>query len=292
MLSFGPARITAIGDLDPFALPIDLLFPGHSVETLRPHEAALAPHHVNFDNGQILLGVQSHLLQIGSLNILIDTCIGEHKQRPRRADWHERAATGYLERLAAAGLSPDDIDIVMCTHLHADHIGWNTRRIDGRWVPTFRKARYLIGRSEFDHWQAEEEKAPASHNHGSFADSVMPLIEAGVVEFVEDGFELCKGAKLMTLPGHTMGQLGLCLCHRQEKAFFCADAVHSPVQVFHPDWASRFCSDPQAAISTRRGLFERAADSSALLMPAHLRHFSAMRIRRAPDGGFRPEFVP
>jgi glyoxylase-like metal-dependent hydrolase (beta-lactamase superfamily II) len=292
MLSFGPARMSAIGDLDPFALPIDLLFPGRSIETLRPHEADLAPHHVDFDTGRILLGVQSHLLQIGTLTILIDTCIGEHKPRPLRADWNARVASGYLDRLAAVGLSPDDIDIVMCTHLHADHIGWNTRLVDGRWVPTFGKARYLIGRSEFDHWRTEEEKAPGSHNHGSFSDSVMPLIEAGCVDLVEDGYELCQGLNLIALPGHTGGQLGLCLCHQQQQAFFCADALHSPVQVFHPDWATRFCTDPQAAIATRRGLLARAVETGALLIPAHLRHFSAMRILFDVDGIYRPEFVP
>lgn len=292
MLSFGPALMTTIGDLDPFALPIDLLFPGRNVETLRPHETVLAPHHVNFDNGQILLGIQSHLLQIGTLNVLIDTCIGEHKQRPRRTDWHERAATGYIERLAAVGLSPDDIDIVLCSHLHADHIGWNTRLANGRWVPTFPKARYLIGRREFDQWHAEEEKTPGSHNHGSFADSVMPLIEASCVEFVDEGFSLCDGVNLIALPGHTEGQIGLCLCHQQKQAFFCADAIHTPVQVFEPDWASRFCSNPQAAIATRRSLLSQAAEADALLIPAHLRHFSALRIRHEWDGTYRPEFVP
>ena len=291
MMNFGTATIETISDLDPFALPIDLLFPDRAVESLEPHRPALAPHHVDFDNGQILLGVHSHLLRIGGRTILIDTCIGEHKPRPRRPDWHQRASTRYLERLARAGLRPEDIDIVMCTHLHTDHVGWNTQLVDGRWVPTFPNARYLIGRTEFAHWQAEEEASPGLHNHGCFSDSVMPIIEAGLAEFVDDGFEIATSLSLMALPGHTPGQLGLCLCHGPRKAFFCADAVHSPVQVFYPDWASRFCSDPAMAIATRRNLFDRVAGTGDLLIPAHLRHFSAMRIE-ASNAGYVPGLVP
>ncbi len=290
MMNFGTATIETISDLDPFALPIDLLFPDRAVESLEPHRQALAPHHVDFNNGQILLGVHSHLLRIGGRTILIDTCIGEHKPRPRRPDWHQRASTRYLERLARTGLRPEDIDIVMCTHLHTDHVGWNTKLVDGRWVPTFPNARYLIGRTEFAHWQAEEKASPGVHNHGCFSDSVMPIIEAGLAEFVDDGFEIASGLSLMALPGHTPGQLGLCLCHGSQKAFFCADAVHSAVQVFHPDWVSRFCSDPATAITTRQDLFDRVAGTGDLLIPAHLRHFSAMRIE-ATNAGYVPGFV-
>ncbi|WP_377298302.1 MBL fold metallo-hydrolase [Rhizobium sp. SGZ-381] len=291
MFAFGPARIRTLADLDPFALPIDLLFPGRDVEMLRPLQTVLAPHHVDFDTGSILLGVHSHLLQTAGLNILIDTCIGEHKPRPRRADWHQRAASGYLERLASAGLRAEDIDIVLCTHLHADHVGWNTKLVDGRWVPTFPRARYLIGRAEFDLWREQEESAPGTHNHGSFIDSVQPVVDAGQAEFVDDGFAVAGGLDLVALPGHTRGQLGLCLCHQDRRAIFCADAIHTPVQVFHPDWASRFCSDPQAAIATRHTLLDQAASRDDLLVPAHLRHYSGMRIRGDASGSYRPEFV-
>lgn len=291
MLRFGSALIQTVRDLDPFALPVDLLFPGRTVEDLREHADLLAPHHVDFDAGSILLGVQSHVVRIGGLVILIDTCIGEHKPRAQRRDWHQRQATGYLERLSALGLTPDDVDIVLCTHLHADHVGWNTQWVDGRWVPTFPRARYLISRDEFEQWQAAETNEAGRHNHGSFIDSVAPIVEAGQADLVEDGFALADGVTLMALPGHTRGQLGLCLCHGERRAVFSADAVHTPVQVFRPDWASRFCSDQDRAIATRRSLFEAAADRDDLLLPAHLRHVSAMRIRRT-GGGYRPEFVP
>ncbi len=291
MLTFGTATIDTVTDLDPFVLPVDLLFPGRSLETLRTHEALLAPDHIDFDAGNILLGVHSHVVRVNDLVILIDTCVGEHKPRPRRADWDQRAASGYLERLAAIGIRPEDVDVVLCTHLHADHVGWNTQLLDGRWVPTFPRARYLIGRSEYARWQAEEQRLPGTHNHGSFADSVAPVVEAGLAEWVEDGFELGPNLSLMALPGHTVGQLGLCLCHGERKAFFCADAIHSPVQVYEPDWASRFCSDPQAAIATRRTLLERVVDTDDLLVPAHLRNSAAMQIVRSGDG-YAPVFIP
>lgn len=290
MFTFGDAKIDTITDLDPFVLPIDLLFPGRSLEVLRAHEDLLAPSHVDFESGTVLLGVQSHLLRVDGLTILIDTCIGEHKPRPRRADWHERQATGYLNRLADAGLRPEDVDIVLCTHLHADHVGWNTMLSDGRWIPTFPRARYLIGRTEFDRWKAEEQRLPNTHNHGSFADSVMPVVEAGLAEWVDDGFELGKHMSLIALPGHTAGQIGLCLCHGERRAFFCADAIHSPIQVFRPEWASRFCTDPEAAVATRLSLLERVADTDDILIPAHLRDHIAMRITPGSTG-FLPEFI-
>jgi len=292
MLTLGNAVIHRIVDLDPFALPLGFLFPGAELEMLRGEEAMLAPHHLDFATGNILLGVFSYLLQIGGRNILIDTCVGEHKQRPRRADWHQRTNTGFLAGLKAHGLDPQDIDAVLCTHLHADHAGWNTRLVSGRWVPTFPNARYLMGRGEAEHWAVVEQAEPGQHNHGIYADSVLPIIEAGLADYVEDGFELGPGLTIKPLPGHSPGQIGLCLCCQTgEKAFFCGDAVHSPVQVLQPDWTSAFCADKPMAIATRKQLFEAAADEGTILLPAHLRNAVGMRIRRLPDGRFRPDFL-
>ncbi|MGR3200223.1 MAG: MBL fold metallo-hydrolase, partial [Paracoccus sp. (in: a-proteobacteria)] len=148
LLTLGDARISRITDMDPFALPLTFLFPGAVPEALEAHRSSLAPWHVDFAAGSVLLGVHSLLLQAGGLNILIDTCVGACKPRPARPEWHQRRAAGYLAALSRAGLAPEDIDIVLCTHLHADHVGWNTRLQDGRWVPTFPRARYVIGRQE------------------------------------------------------------------------------------------------------------------------------------------------
>lgn len=291
MLDLGKATLEKIVDLDPFALPLRFILPDADPAALRHAEAVLAPDHVDFAGERLLLGVHSLLLRTSSLTVLIDTCIGEHKPRPRRADWHERTETGFLERLAAAGVRPDEIDLVFCTHLHADHVGWNTRRADGRWVPTFPNARYLIGRAELADSERRHAEDPTAYSHGAYADSVLPVVEAGLVETVDDGFEIAPGLTVEALPGHTAGQIGLCLaCGGGRQAFFCGDAIHSPVQVYEPGWASAFCHDRDAAVATRLGLLERSAETDALLIPAHLRRHAAMRVERR-GGGYRPVFA-
>ncbi|WP_206026897.1 MBL fold metallo-hydrolase [Jiella endophytica] len=291
MLNLGAATLEKIVDIDPFVLPADLLLPGCDLRELANHADLLAPDHVDFAAPAILLSLHSFVLRIAGRIVLIDSCVGEDKPRPRRADWHQRKGTGYLDRLGAAGLTPADVDIVLCTHLHADHVGWNTKREDGRWVPTFPNARYVIGRRELDHWEAAEREAPGSHNHGAFADSVLPVIEAGLVERVDDGVSLFSGAEIVPLAGHSPGQIGLDLRSRDgHHALFCGDAIHSPVQVFRPHWSSRFCFDKAAAGRLRQSLLERAAEDDTLLLPAHLRGACGMRI--VPDrDGFRPLMV-
>jgi glyoxylase-like metal-dependent hydrolase (beta-lactamase superfamily II) len=292
MFKLGPASVTRIVDFDPFILPFDFLLPGCDLNELSGEATLLSPDHVDFEAGTILLSLHSFVLRTGNLTVLIDTCVGEHKPRPRRPDWHERHDTGYLSRLAAAGLSPADIDIVMCTHLHADHVGWNTRLEDGRWVPTFPNARYVVGRTEFEHCRETEEREPGKHNHGSFADSVLPVVQAGLVEPVDDGFELAMGLEIVPLRGHSPGQIGLELnCGAKGRALFCGDAFHSPVQIFRPHWSSAFCHDPELAGNLRRDLAERSAGDGTILLPAHLRGSHGMRVEVKGDAGFRPILV-
>lgn len=291
MLDLGKATLDKIVDLDPFRLPLAFLMPDADIAAIQSHRALLEPDHVDFLAGDVLLGLHSLLLRIGRLTVLIDTCVGEHKQRPLRADWHERQATGYVERLARAGVRPEDVDIVLCTHLHADHVGWNTRLENGRWVPTFPKARYLIGGTELAYWRNEEERDPGRRNHGAYRDSVLPVVEAGLVETVEDGFELARGAEIVGLPGHSPGQIGLCLhCSGERRAFFCGDVVQTPVQVLRPDWSSQFCADRTRATRTRIELFELAAETGSFVIPAHLRGAAAMTISRTGNDYF-PKFI-
>jgi glyoxylase-like metal-dependent hydrolase (beta-lactamase superfamily II) len=291
MLKLGTATLRKLIDLDPFVLPLDFLLPGAEIARLEHERALLAPDHIDFAGSNVLLGVHSFLLQAGELNMLIDTCVGEHKERPRRPEWHRRKAGGYLAALAGAGLRPEDIDLVFCTHLHADHVGWNTCLEGGRWVPTFPNARYVIGRKELSHWQAEEAAAPGSHNHGAYADSVLPIVESGLCETVEDGFELASGMEVVPLFGHSPGQIGLDMdCRDGTHALICGDAFHSPAQVFRPGWSSRFCHDGDAATRLRLELLERSAEDGALLLPAHIRNVHGMRILRH-GAGFRPELI-
>jgi len=285
----GKATIQRIVDIDPFALQLSFLLPGASLEALGDHKGALGGQHVDWANGAILLAVQSHLVRAGGKTILIDTCVGEHKQRPARAEWHNRASTRYLANLKACGCTPDDVDIVMCTHLHADHVGWNTRLENGQWVPTFPKARYLMSLREVEQ-RATEAAARPEANHGSYQDSVLPVLDRGAATFVDAGDEIVDGGTILALPGHAPGQIGLELREGDGMDVFCGDAIHSPVQVFRPEWSSAFCHDKAQAERTRRALLARAAGEDLRLIPAHLRG-RIMRVREAA-GGFVPVIEP
>lgn len=289
MSSRAKPTIQRIVDIDPFALPLGMLFPGATLAVLDQHRAALDGVHVDWASQTVLLAVQSHLVRAGGKTILIDTCVGEHKQRPLRPDWHDRASTRYLANLKACGCTPDDVDIVMCTHLHADHVGWNTRLENGRWVPTFPNARYLMSAREVEQ-RAKEAKARPEANHGSYQDSVQPVLERNLADFVEAGDEIVEGGTILPLPGHTPGQIGLEFQASAGTDVFCGDAIHSPAQVFRPEWSSGFCHDKTQAAATRRALIERAAAENLRLVPAHLRG-GVMRVRDV-GGSFVPVIEP
>jgi glyoxylase-like metal-dependent hydrolase (beta-lactamase superfamily II) len=278
--------IHRIVDLDLFAIPLETIFPDGRIAALNPFAEALADRHVDFAAGKVLLTIQSHLLRFGGKTVLIDTCVGEHKARPLRPEWNQRSATGYLANLAAAGCAPQDIDIVMCTHLHADHVGWNTRLESGRWVPTFPNARYVMSQREIDQRAQEAANSPAA-NHGSFQDSVLPILNAGLAQVQKPGDRIVDDALIVDLAGHAPGQIGLDVAACRDAHFlFCGDAIHSPVQVFWPDWSSGFCLDRVQAAQTRRALLRRAADEDLRLVPGHLRGMT-MRVAER-NGGFIP----
>jgi glyoxylase-like metal-dependent hydrolase (beta-lactamase superfamily II) len=285
---YGTASVHRVIDLDPFAIPLGFIFPGATIEALAPHRDLLAPTHVDFDNAAVLIAIQSHLIRFGGKTILLDACVGEHKARPLRPDWNQRTATSYLANLAAAGVNPDDVDMVMCTHLHADHVGWNTRLESGRWVPTFPKARYLVSQAEADH-RAKEFASDPEIYHGSYRDSVLPILERGLFSFVHPGDEIVDRGRIVALPGHAPGQVGLELAAASDQhVLFCGDAIHSAVQILNPDWSSAFCHDRAQAAAIRRRLIERAAGENLRLLPAHLRG-GCMRVH-ASGAGFCPVF--
>lgn len=264
--------IKTVVEIDRFALPLKFLFPDAELEKLRPFETYLAPHHIDYEAETVLLAIQSMLLRRGNKNILIDTCVGACKERPARPEWHQLSAKAYLGSLAAHGLTPDDIDIVFCTHLHADHMGWNTRLENGQWVPTFKNARYLVSETELDFWLAREAAAPGAANHGAFADSVLPVLEAGLIDRVSDGFSLGSGMSLINLPGHTVGQMGLEIARPgHPNVALVGDAIHSVAQVFFPEWSSPFCSHPDQGHKTRLNLIERSQQDGLIIVPSHIR---------------------
>jgi glyoxylase-like metal-dependent hydrolase (beta-lactamase superfamily II) len=267
------------------------LFPDYDPEVLVEHPELKAPEFFHAPTGRLMSSMQSWLLRIGQDIVIVDTGCGNDKIREYDAfrRFHQLNIP-YLDRLAAYDVRPEDVTMVLNTHLHVDHVGWNTRLVDGRWKPTFPNARYLIGRHELEHWR-DPDGGPKLHPWGVpvIADSVDPVIEAGLVDLVDDGDTVLPGVTLRAAPGHTAGQLVVWLDSEGQRGAFTADVFHQPMQITRPDWNSRFCEVPDAAIATRRKLFEQAADTEAVLFPSHTGAPHAGRVVHEGDG-FR--FVP
>ena len=268
-------------------------FPDYDAAVLAQVRRLLGDAHVA-ESGRIVSSIHSWLIRIDGRNVLVDGCIGDHKDRHPYRRWHELESDWSL-RLAAVGVTPADIDYVMCTHLHVDHVGWNTRKEDGRWVPTFPNARYLFSRKEVEHFHAERDAAATDEfdavSKRVWDDSVLPVLDAGLVDFVDGVHPVLADRLVMEpSPGHTPGSCSLVLRDDVERACFTGDMVHHPVQVYRPDWNSSFCELPEQARRTRRAWLERCADSSALLMTAHFGAPFATRVRRVGDA-FDLDFV-
>lgn len=278
-LSIGDIGVARVVESEgPFA-PLEFLLPDFAKELLLEH-AWLKPAYVDAQD-RALMSFHSYVLRTPRHVILVDGCVGNGKERPARPMWH-RQELPYLERLAATGVRPEQVNFVFCTHLHADHVGWNTRLRDGRWVPTFPNAKYIFARREYEHWEALV-RAGETPNHGSFGDSVLPVVEAKQAELVESDHEIEDGIYLEAAYGHTPGT---CLLHAQSRGrhgVFTGDVMHTPVQLADPSLSSRFCSDPAQSAATRRALCERYAETDSLLFTGHFPAPSTARIRRSEN---------
>jgi glyoxylase-like metal-dependent hydrolase (beta-lactamase superfamily II) len=258
-------------------------FPDFDREAVKPHECWLCPTHYDPESGHFAMPVHSWLLKVGGYNVLIDTCMGNHKSRPGLMEMH-MLANRYLERMTDCGVTPDDIDYVLCTHLHVDHVGWNTRLSNGRWVPTFPNAKYVFSRTEF-----EAAKAEAAHPDSppflkaAFEDSIFPIAEAGKAHLVDGVQEFLDCLTLRPAPGHSPGHVRIELNSRGERGVFAGDMLHSPVQVPFWNWSSRVCWDKAMSAKSRRELLEFCASENALLLPAHFEAPHVGRIRQSAE---------
>jgi glyoxylase-like metal-dependent hydrolase (beta-lactamase superfamily II) len=236
----------------------------------------LAPHFAD-ETGRLRMSVHALVVETPGKRIIVDTCIGNDKQRDIPA-W-SNLQTKFLKDLAAAGFAPEMIDTVLCTHLHVDHVGWNTKLVDGRWVPTFPKARYLIGRKEFEYWQAEE--AGVEHPERSpFHDSVKPVFDAGLVDLVETDHRVCPEVSLEPTLGHTPGHVSIRIRSKGEEALITGDFAHHPCQLAHPEWASSADFDKSASTATRRRVFQALEGSEVLVIGTHFASPTAGHIVR------------
>ena len=234
------------------------LYPNTPEPELIQQFKAHAPRQLCADTGRMLLPVQSFVLKVGTAVVLIDACVGNHKTVPGFEPWHMQSGTRFLSALAAADVTVNDVTHVMCTHLHTDHTGWNTQLKDGRWVPTFPNATYLFQETEHAHYQAE--------NSMPYQENVLPVVAAGLAEFVTADYGMDFGLSLIPTPGHTPGHVSINL---RDQALITGDALHSPAQVFNPDWDFVFDLDADQARKSRHRFLKMAADSGARILGSH-----------------------
>jgi glyoxylase-like metal-dependent hydrolase (beta-lactamase superfamily II) len=283
-LKLGDVTITRIAEMDGPIMPPDQFFPEIPEEAWRENRETLVPDHLDADDGMVRCAFQTWLLRSGGRTILIDTGIGNDKTRPTVAFW-DHLRLDYLGNLARAGVRPEDVDLVVNTHLHADHVGWNTRLIDGGWVPTFPNATHLMTKADFGFWDPANNPDIADDvNENAFHDSVAPVQAAGQVQLWEGSHTIDANLRLEAAPGHTPGSSVVKLASGGDLALLAGDILHTPLQVTYPDCNSCFCQDPAEARTTRRRLLGWAADVGALVLPAHFSGQSAFTVEDRGDG--------
>ncbi|MEE2694692.1 MAG: MBL fold metallo-hydrolase [Pseudomonadota bacterium] len=256
-------------------------FPECTKEMLDAQMHWLQPRFLDPGTGRLIFATQSYLLQTTHHNILIDSCVGEQKIRTYSAEWNLRSNTNYLAKLTAAGLSPDSIDYVLCTHLHPDHVGWNTKLVDDRWVPTFPNAKYLFSKTEHEFWKTKSAKHPTKYDDGCYQDSVLPIEEAGQALIVDDTHSLNDEILLEPSPGHTPGHTSIRLRSNGAHAVFSGDLMHSVLQCVYPNLVSQSCFDKQLARQTRKEFLQSVCESRTQVLTAHFPSPSAGYIKRS-----------
>ena len=290
----GTSRITSVSEQELTGIA-DLLH-GATLETIAAIDW-LSPHFVDADG--VLLGlVQAFVLEHDGRLIVIDTCVGNGKDVPVVEAW-TGLQTDFLDRFRAAGFDPEAVDIVLCTHLHLDHVGWNTYHDGERWQPTFPNARYLFNTAEYGFWQGEADATYVPSDaepeqlvavRRAFADtqvrvqrdSVQPIVDAGLADFVEAPCELLPGLRLQPTPGHTPGHVSIEILSDGTRAIVTGDSFHHPCQIARPGWAALPDSDQEQSTATRRRLLDELADTDVLVIGTHFAEPVCGRV--VPDG--------
>lgn len=282
----GDVEITRIQEYaGPSAAQPSSLFPDSDPEFWTRHVDELAPDFLDAATGTLRSVLNSWLIRSQGRLILVDTGAGNGKERPY-APAYAHHNTAYLANLRAAGVEPEDIDIVINTHLHVDHVGWNTRLEGREWVPTFPHAEYLVTEADFRFWDPKLVPRPQGDgNQNVFEDSVAPVHRAGQLRLWDGAHRIDSDLQLEAAPGHTPGSSVLRVESGGSGALFLGDILHSPVQLAAPDVNSCFCEDPAGARATRRRLLGEAADRHLVIVPGHFGGPSACTIGHgSPDG--------
>ena len=278
----GDVTITRLEEAYGPTFPANMLMPAWD-EGVRDDHGPAIDQFVDANNFA-LVSVHTWVVRTPQSTVLVDMCNGNHK--PRAMEEMAMLDTDWLERLVASGVKPDDVDAVVCTHLHLDHVGWNTTLVGAEWVPTFPNARYFVNKTEFDFWNPEtNEQTGLEFNANVFDDSVKPVFDRGLVELwdgndctVDDSLHLEVAAG--HTPGHSVGWIR----SRGEEALLSGDSMHSAVQVYRPEWNSGFCLDGERAAGARRALLEKCVEHNAMLLPAHFSAPHAFRVVEREKG--------
>jgi glyoxylase-like metal-dependent hydrolase (beta-lactamase superfamily II) len=271
----GDVRVTRIVEvLAP--LPPGELLPDATPERLAPYREWLVPDFMS-EEGQFLLSIHALVLETHGAKILVDTCVGQHAI-PGFEGLLD-GASPLPEALAAAGHPRESIDVVLCTHLHFDHVGWNTMQQGDAWVPTFPNARYLFARKEWEHWKNEESEFATTLD-----DAVRPVIDAGLADLVDTDHRICDEVRLVPTHGHTPGHVSVAIESQGDRALVTGDATHHPVQWAEPDWGMGADSDGPAAAATRKRMTADYGDRDVLVIGTHYAGRGAGHVVRDGDG--------
>jgi glyoxylase-like metal-dependent hydrolase (beta-lactamase superfamily II) len=277
----GDVSVTRIIEAeDPLLSPYEI-FPDCTREHIAENASWLIPKWYDPVSELLAISIQSFVVRTDGMTILIDTCTGEGKNRARPR-FHQRTWP-WLERLTAAGVKPESVDIVMCTHLHVDHVGWNTRLENGKWVPTFPNARYLIARKEWEYWQHESRSEGLTRTGNYIADSVMPVFAAGQADLIGHDYRIANTIWLESTLGHTPGHFAVHIGGGGKELILSGDMMHHALQLRYPHWSTRFCADPNQARETRAAFLAKYAGTGMMVVPSHFPTPSGITIEREGD---------
>jgi len=271
----GAVRITRIVEQEDTSMPAEVMLPEATPENVLPIEW-LRPHFID-EEGRLKSAIYSLLVETQGKRLVIDTCLGNDKQRIV-PDWNQRQGA-FLEEIAAAGFPRESVDYVACTHLHPDHVGWNTMWVDGEWQPTFPNARYLFSEKDWE-WL---DNAPVTPLGDFCGDSVRPIFAAGLADLIVPGHRITDEVWLESTPGHSPGHVCVRITSGGEHAVVTGDLIHHPCQMVHPKWCSPFDFDSQQALATRERFLDDFADEPVLIIGTHFARPTAGRIVRDGD---------
>lgn len=280
-ITLGDVSVTRVQEWEGLFAPPEVLIPDSDPALWAANRSWLDPGHWDAGANMVHAALQTWVLRSAGRTVLVDTGAGNGKPRPNIAVFSDLRSP-YLDALAAAGVRPEDVDVVVNTHVHIDHVGWNTVLRDGEWVPTFPNARYVMSAADVDFWDPAHSyvRRGEAVNENMFADSVAPVLRAGLVNLWDDELVLDENLRLDLAPGHTPGLGVLTLVSGGDRAVFVGDMLHSPVQILDPDANSCFCEDQAEAVRSRRRVLGWAADTTALVIPAHFSGGRACEVAR------------